>query len=126
VGPTTAEEIGIPEAEKDAAMKRYEIHWARLDPVEGSEMAKQRPVVIVSLNVLNAQLQTVTICPITSKLHPGWRTRLAINCGGRPAEIAVDQIRTLSKTRLGASLGRLDAKEASDLRDLIAELYTQP
>jgi mRNA interferase MazF len=106
-------------------MKRYEIRWARLDPVEGSEMAKQRPVVIVSLEVLNAQLQTVTVCPITSKLHPAWRTRMAINCAGRPAEIAVDQIRTISKGRFGASLGQLNAKEAADLRRLIHELYAQ-
>lgn len=35
-------------------MKRYEIYWARLDPVEGSELGKTRPCVIVSLDSLNA------------------------------------------------------------------------
>ena len=71
-------------------MKRYEIRWARLNPVEGSEIGKTRPVVIVSMDVLNAKLRTVTVCPVTKQLHPQWRTRLAIRCSGRAAEIAVD------------------------------------
>ena len=108
------------------AMKRYEIRWARLDPVEGSEIGKRRPVVIISLDVFNGRLDTVTVCPITSKLHPAWRTRLQITCAGQRAEIAVDQIRTVAKSRLGSSLGHLDVKEAAGLRDLIVELYGRP
>jgi len=50
-------------------MKRYEIHWCRLNPVEGAEMGKARPVVIVSKDVLNEKLATVTVCPITSQRH---------------------------------------------------------
>jgi len=37
-------------------MKRYEVHWARLDPVEGSEIGKARPCVVVSRDALNAAL----------------------------------------------------------------------
>ena len=104
-------------------MKRYEIRWASLDPAWGSEMAKTRPVVIVSLDELNAHLQTITICPLTSQLHPSWRSRLAVRCGRQAAEIAVDQIRTISKTRLGAKIGSLSEQEASALRRLITEMY---
>ena len=49
-------------------MKRYEVRWANLDPTTGAEMAKTRPVVIVSLDALNDRLQTVTVCPMTSQL----------------------------------------------------------
>lgn len=104
-------------------MKRYEIRWASLDPVGGSEMAKTRPVVIVSLDVLNAALQTVTVCPLTSQLHPSWRSRLPCRAGGRPAEIAVDQIRSVSKARLGRKLGALSDDESHGLRRLITEMY---
>jgi mRNA interferase MazF len=104
-------------------VKRYEIRWASLDPVAGAEMAKTRPVVIVSLDALNQRLQTVTICPLTSQLHPGWRTRLAVRIGRRDAEIAVDQIRTVSKARLGAKLGALSETDARTLRRLITEMY---
>ncbi len=105
------------------AVKRYEVRWAVLDPSHGAEMAKTRPVVIVSLDALNARLQTVTICPITSQLHPVWRCRLPVRCAGRPAEVAVDQIRTVSKIRLGSRIGSLSDDEASALRRLITEMF---
>jgi mRNA interferase MazF len=111
-----------PRAPKEA-VKRYEIRWAVLDPSRGAEMAKTRPVVIVSLDELNARLQTVTICPITSQLHPAWRCRLPVPCVGRPAEVAVDQIRTVSKARLGPRIGALSDDEASTLRRLITEMF---
>lgn len=104
-------------------MKRYEVRWAALDPVQGAEMAKTRPVVIVSLDALNQRLRTVTVCPLTSELHPAWRTRVPCRVAGRDAEIAVDQIRTISKTRLGRKLGSLSDDEARTLRRLITEMY---
>src|SRR5260370_15529536 len=103
-------------------MKRYEVRWARLDPVEGSEIGKTRPVVIVSMDALNDRLRTVTVCPITAQLHPQWRSRLAVRCAGRPAEIAVDQIRTLARTRIGPLLDSLSAAVAAALRQLIGEM----
>jgi mRNA interferase MazF len=104
-------------------MKRHDIHWATLDPILGAEMGKKRPVVIVSLDVLNSRLQTVTVCPLTGQLHPHWRARIQIQCAGRPAEIAVDQIRTLSRSRLGSRIGSLSPEEASSLGRLISEMY---
>jgi mRNA interferase MazF len=104
-------------------VKRYEIRWATPDPVQGAEMAKTRPAVIVSLDALNQRLQTVTICPLTSQLHPTWRTRLGCRVGGQSAEIAVDQIRTVSKARLGKKVGALSSEEAGALRRLITEMY---
>jgi mRNA interferase MazF len=104
-------------------VKRYEIRWASLDPTTGAEVAKTRPVVIVSLDVLNERLSTVTVCPLTSQIHPTWRTRLGVRAAGREAEIAVDQIRTISKSRIGKKLGVLTAKDAASLRRLITEMY---
>jgi mRNA interferase MazF len=104
-------------------VKRYEIRWTALDPTTGAEMAKTRPAVIVSLDVLNERLQTVTVCPLTSELHPTWRSRLQVRCAGRPAEIAVDQIRTVSKLRLGDKIASLRKDEAAALRRLITEMY---
>ena len=86
-------------------------------------MAKTRPVVIVSLDVLNQRLSTVTVCPLTTQPHPTWRSRLPVRCGRQPAEVAVDQIRTISKDRLGRKLGALTAVEAATLRRLLTEMY---
>jgi mRNA interferase MazF len=104
-------------------VKRYEIRWAALDPTEGAEMAKTRPAVIVSLDALNERLQTITVCPLTTKLHPAWRTRLGVHVGRQSAEIAVDRIRTISKSRLGRKLGILTESDATTLRRLITEMY---
>jgi len=105
------------------AIERYEIRWANLEPTQGAEMAKKRPVVVVSLDVLNKQLQTVTVCPLTASIHPAWRSRQQIRVGRRNAEIAVDQIRTISKSRLGSKLGVLSPDEAAALRRIITEMY---
>jgi mRNA interferase MazF len=104
-------------------MKRFDLRWCRLDPVEGSEIGKTRPVVIVSLDALNQRLRTVTVCPLTSQLHPGWRARVVIGTAGRPVEIAVDQIRTIAKSRLGDLIGFLTANEAESLRRVLTEMY---
>ena len=104
-------------------MKRYEIRWTSFDPTRGAEMAKTRPAVIVSLDVLNQRLQTVTVCPLTSEIHPTWRSRLQVRCGGRPVEVAVDQIRTVSKARLGQKVGSLTRNEAAALRRVLTEMY---
>lgn len=104
-------------------MKRYEIRWTALDPIRGGEMAKTRPAVIVSLDALNERLATVTVCPLTTQLHPAWRSRVQVRCAGRPAEVAVDQIRTVSKVRVGDKIGSLTKEEAAALRRAITEMY---
>ena len=103
--------------------KRYEIHLANLDPTIGSEIRKTRPIVVVSDDLMNRTLATVVACPLTTKLHPTWRSRIQIICDGRPAEIAVDQIRTISKLRIVKKLGKLAPQEATILRQLITEMY---
>lgn len=86
-------------------------------------MAKTRPVVIVSLDALNERLETVTICPLTTQLHPAWRSHLGVRMGRRNSEIAVDQIRTVSKSRIGRKLASLSDEDAKALRRLITEMY---
>jgi mRNA interferase MazF len=105
--------------------RRYEIHWVDLDPTRGSEMRKTRPAVIVSLDTLNRVLETIVVCPLTSQLHPDWRTRLSVSVSGKPAEIAADQIRTVSKSRIGKRLGRLSERDAAGLRGLLGEMYAE-
>lgn len=86
-------------------------------------MARTRPVVVVSLDVLNERLSTATICPLTSSLHPGWRTRVPVRVGQRDAEIAVDHIRSISKSRLGRKLDKLTDADALALRLVITEMF---
>jgi mRNA interferase MazF len=47
-------------------MKRFAVWLARLNPAEGSEMRKTRPVVIVSPDEMNSRLHTVLVAPLTT------------------------------------------------------------
>ena len=104
-------------------MKRYDVYWARLDPVEGSELGKTRPCVIVSRDSLNVSLTTVVVCSLTSTLRPTWRTRLKVSVAAQTSDVCVDQIRVLSKTRLTKKLGTLTTIEAGELRELLTDMY---
>jgi mRNA interferase MazF len=103
--------------------KRYEIYWIDFEPARGSEMRKTRPGVIVSLDVMNRVLETVVVCPLTSQLHPEWRTRLPVKVSAKAGEIAADQIRSVSKGRLGKKIGKLSDRDAAALRRLLGEMY---
>ncbi len=84
-------------------MKRGEIYWAQLDPTQGAEMKKLRPVLIISNNIANRFSSLITILPITSnteKVHP---FEVFIPAGeGREknSKVCCQQIRTISKERL--------------------------
>ena len=103
--------------------RRYVVYIADLSPTKGGEIRKVRPVVVVSQNEMNQVLDTVVVCPLTSRLHPQWRGRLQIRCAGQDAEIAVDRIRAISKRRLRRPIDRLSAQEATQLRRIITEMY---
>jgi mRNA interferase MazF len=104
-------------------IKRYEIYFADLNPTIGGEIKKVRPVVIISQDEMNQYLETVVACPLTSKIHPQWRTRLQIKCANKKAEIAVDQIRTIRKQRLKKRIDTLTKIKAAQLRKLITDMY---
>ncbi|NCP41207.1 MAG: type II toxin-antitoxin system PemK/MazF family toxin [Rhodoferax sp.] len=108
-----------------ANIRRYGLYWANLDPTRGSEIAKTRPVLVVSPDAMNQRVDTVVVCPLTSQLHPQWASRVACDCDGRPSEVAVDQIRTVSKSRLGKTLGKLDSATAAEVRAVIRLLYAE-
>jgi len=104
-------------------IKRYGIYFADLNPAVGSEIKKIRPVVVISQDEMNKYLETVVVCPLTSKLHPQWRSRLQVKCAGKNAEVAVDQIRTISRKRLQKKIDKLSDSKAARLRKLITDMY---
>ena len=86
-------------------------------------MAKVRPAVVVSDNLMNEFGKTVVVCPITSSIHPKWRSQLIMSCAGKTSEIAVDQIRAVSKQRINKKVDELDATSLSELQSLISQMY---
>ena len=106
-----------------SSVERYAVYWVDLDPVRGSEIAKTRPALVVSDDAMNRMLSTVVVCPITSRLHPRWPSRVRTSIAGREAEIAIDQIRTISKARLGERIDAISVAAAAEVRHIITQMY---
>jgi len=103
-------------------IERFQVFLVRLDPATGAETAKTRPCVVVSPDELNRAVSTVIIAPMTT-VRRGWPTRIEVSFQGKTGEIAVDQIRTVDKSRLVRRLGRLDADTANTVPDTLGELF---
>ena len=97
-----------------AEPRQGEVYWASLDPTVGREIAKRRPVLIVSPDDMNRNLQTVIAAPVTTTIRP-WPTRYPIHLHGKPRSVALDQIRCLSVARLGRKISFVDPGPALEI-----------
>ena len=94
---------------------------ARLDPVEGSEQAGTRPVVVVSRNALNEASSIVVVVPCTTwklerRIHPSQVVLRAPDGGLRADSIALgEQVRAIAKTRLRSRWGSLSLESMQRL-----------
>ena len=123
-GPTDAWNTMDFSFQEKRGPRQYEVWVADLDGAKGDEMQGTCPVAVVRPNFMKQNLSTAVVCPLTSTLHGDGPRRLWIVCAGRDSQVAVDQIRTLSKERFVRcidGLSRLDARRlCSTLRDLYA------
>ena len=88
-------------------MQRGDVFYADLDPAQGSETRKTRPVVIVSNNAANHAAAVVSVLPLTasvSRIFPFEVKLLAQDTGlGKDSKAMAQQVRTLDKGRLAKS-----------------------
>lgn len=101
---------------------RFSIWQVNLDPTKRSEQAGFRPVLVVSPNEMNDQLNTAIVAPMTTRIR-NWPSRVLINHGGKEGQVALDQLRTLDKGRLKKSLGALDASSSDAVLFILAEVF---
>ncbi len=92
-------------------VQRGDVYWVNLDPTVGKEVKKRRPAVVVSPNEMNRSLAVVIVAPITSSSKP-WPTRVDMQLSGKPAQMMLDQIRTVDKSRLVGRIGTVEVDEA--------------
>ena len=96
-------------------MKRGEIYWVRLDPTEGSEINKTRPCVVLSVNPINRVRRTVVVVPLTSRGPERLPLLVGVNDGR--SFVVTDQLRVVSKQRLGNLKGTLDSDDLLKLEE---------
>lgn len=103
-------------------MKRFEVWMAALDPAEGAEIKKTRPVVIVSPDIINELLGTVIVAPMTSSVY-NYPTRIQTDFDKKGGEIVLDQLRTIDKSRLKRKMGEINEQEATAICDILKIMF---
>lgn len=103
-------------------MNQYDIVLVNLDPTIGSEIKKTRPCVIISPDVINDNLQTIVIAPMTTKSRK-YPTRVEIKKDEVTSWIAIDQIRTIDKSRVIKILGKTGKDKIIEIKSVIKETY---
>lgn len=103
-------------------VKRFEVWQVQLNPTVGMEISKPRPCAIVSPDEANSHLGTVVVVPLTSTIR-SYPTRVGCTFQGRAGQLAVDQLRSIDKSRLKVKMGVLDEQTRIDLCSTIVETF---
>lgn len=88
-------------------VKRFEVYLVDLNPTQGSEIFKVRPALVVSPDEMNRHLQSVIIAPMTTKTR-NFPSRIECQFAGKNGQIALDQIRSVDKSRLVKKMGEIN------------------
>lgn len=103
-----------------SGLSRGDVVTVRLDPTVGGEIRKTRPAVVVSNDVACRHDSVVQVVPVTRlperPLRP-YEARISSRDSGleSASRAVANQVRTVSKKRLGAVVGHISAKETASL-----------
>ena len=102
---------------------RFDILLVSFDPSKGYEIKKTRPCVIVSPNEMNKYIKTIIVAPMTSRIK-SYPTRIPVVFESKEGTIALDQIRTIDKSRIIRKLGTLDTKTATLVLEILGKMFS--
>ena len=105
-------------------LRRGDIVRVRLDPVEGSEQAGQRPALVLSPDIINQHSPVVLIAALTSRkterVYPFEALIEAGQAGLKTrSKVVLMQIRAIDKRRVVGSYGRVGAKTMRDIEEAL-------
>jgi mRNA interferase MazF len=103
-------------------VNQYDIVLVNLDPTQGHEIQKTRPCVVLSPDEMNRHLHTIVVAPMTSTLK-NYPTRVAVKHNGQLGMVALDQVRTIDRSRIIKNMGHLAKDEVSQCKQVIRETY---
>ena len=101
---------------------RFDVSMVALDPTHGSEIRKTRPCVIISPDEMNRYIRTVIVAPMTST-RKDYPTRVNCMFEGVDGQVALDQIRTVDKSRFVKHLGRIDEATQEKVLGTLQEMF---
>ena len=103
-------------------VNRFDVFLVALDPTIGREIKKTRPCTVISPDEMNRHIGTVIIAPMTIRGRD-YPTRVTCTFQGVEGQVALDQIRTVDKSRLVKHLGRLSQSTATRLSAVLVEMF---
>ena len=103
-------------------IKRFEVWLVNLEPTLGSEIRKTRPCIVISPDLVNNYLNTVTVAAMTTAMKP-YPTRVTCIFQKQQGQVALDQIRSVDKIRFIKKLGIMDKNTSVIVCDLLYELF---
>lgn len=101
-------------------IKKNDIWIANMNPRKGTEVGKNRPIVVIQTDLLNKtdHLSTI-ILPITTNIKANNILRVNINeeSSGleKSSDILIDQIRSIDNTRLIKKIGKISDVLAKEI-----------
>jgi len=99
--------------------KRGDIVTVNLNPKKGHEVGKIRPALIISGDDENLMLDTIIILPLSTSLVNDmlpYRFRLEKRDNlNKDSDVLLNQVRTLSKQRIGEKIAEVTAKEYKEI-----------
>ena len=102
-------------------LNQYTIVLVRLGPTVGSEIQKTRPCLILSPDQMNTSLNTVVVAPMTTanKRYP---TRVAVRFQNKDGYIALDQLRTIDKSRIVKTFNIISSAKKKKVKSVLQEM----
>lgn len=104
--------------------KNGEAWLINLEPTIGSEIRKTRPCIVISPDEINKLLRTVIVAPLTSTIK-NYPTRVSIVFQERESSIALDQIRSVDKSRLLQKLGNLSQEDSEAVSNVLVNMFSR-
>ena len=109
-------------------IRQGDIYLVDLNPVKGHEQAGLRPALVVQNDILNENLSTVVIAPITSNLKAKGKLTtsfLSKNTShlNQDSVALLFQIRTIDKGRLGKKIVRLNREEFIRIKEQLRFVF---
>jgi mRNA interferase MazF len=104
-------------------VNRFDVYLTNLAPTIVSEIQKTRPCLVISPDEMNTHIRTVIVAPMTTagKDYP---TRVSCTFKKKKGQIALDQIRTIYKTRLVKKLGTIDPETQLKVITTLQRLFS--
>ena len=103
-------------------IKRFDKFLVNLAPIQGHEIKKTRPCLIISPDEMNQYIGAVIITPLTTKGR-SYPIRIPITFQRKKGHIVLDQIRIIDKSRLIKKLGRISKDTSQRVLEVLADMF---